>query len=75
MNQQTLLQTVELQLGRKNVSLKDRFYEDLEAESIDMINLIVNIEEQTGLFIPEDVIPEFKTVGELYKYIEVHIKK
>lgn len=74
MNQQTLLQTVELQLGRKNVSIQDRFYEDLEAESIDMVNLIVNIEAQTGLFIPEEALPDIKSIQDLHHYIVAHIK-
>ncbi len=73
MNQQSLLQTVALQLGRKKVSIQDRFYEDLEAESIDMASLIVNIEEQTGLFIPEEALPGFKTIEDLHNYIQSHL--
>ena len=69
MNKDTLIQWVELQLGHKNVKLKDRFYEDLNATSIDMVNLAVVIETNTGIFIPEESIPELKTVGDLYDYI------
>jgi acyl carrier protein len=72
MKREILIQCVELQLGQKNVLMEDRFYEDLAAESIDMVNLIVTIEEQTGLFIPEDKLPEFKTVQDLYNYIISH---
>lgn len=72
MKQQALLQTVEIQLGRKNVSMENRFYEDLEAESLDMVNLVANIEEQTGLFIPDEELSAFKTVQDLYNYIITH---
>jgi acyl carrier protein len=72
MNQEALIRTVEVQMGRKPVKMSDRFMEDLDAESIDFIHLMVSIEEQTGLFIPEEVIPEFKTVQDLYNFMIAH---
>jgi acyl carrier protein len=64
-----LIKCVELQLGRKTVKLEDRFYEDLAAESIDMVHLVVAVEEITGIFIPEEIIPELKTVRDLLNAI------
>ena len=69
MDRKILIQTVELQLGRKKVNIEDRFFEDLGAESFDMVNLVVAIESLTGIFIPEDFIPELKTVQDLENYI------
>lgn len=69
MNKEIFIQWVELQLGRKSVKPQDRFYEDLDATSIDMLNLVVKIEKNTGIFIPEESIPDIKTVGDLYELI------
>ena len=69
MNRDTLLQGIGLQLGRKKVEMEDRFYEDLAAESIDMLHLVVLVEENTGIFIPEEQISELRTVQDLYDYI------
>lgn len=69
MNHETLLRWIELQLGRKKVELNDRFYEDLAAESIDMLHLAVMVEEHTGIFIPEENMADFKTVQDLYDFI------
>lgn len=69
MNPELLIHWIELQLGCKRVKIYDRFYEDLGAESIDMLHLMVMIEENTGIFIPEELIPELKTVQKLYEYI------
>ena len=70
MNPDLLIKCVELQLGQKGVQMEDRFLEDLGAESIDMVHLAVMIEEQTGLFIPVESVPDLKTVQDLYKYIK-----
>jgi acyl carrier protein len=69
MKSESLIRLVEVQLGRKKVKLEDRFAEDLGAESIDMVNLMVTIEENTGVFIPEEVIPELKTLQDLLNFI------
>ena len=69
MKSESLIRLVEVQLGSKKVKLEDRFAEDLGAESIDMVNLMVTIEENTGMFIPEEVIPELKTLQDLLNFI------
>ena len=69
MNQELLIKYVELQLGQKGVKMEDRFLEDLGAESIDMVHLAVMIEEQTGLFIPIETVPDLNTVRDMYNYI------
>ena len=69
MNQDLLIKCVELQLGQNGVKMEDRFQEDLGAESIDMVHLASMIEEQTGLFLPVESLPEINTVQDLYNYI------
>lgn len=70
MKPEFLVKCVELQLGQKGVQMEDRFLEDLGAESIDMVNLAVMIEEQTGLFIPVESVPDLSTVQDMYNYIK-----
>lgn len=69
MKQKVLIKCVELQLGQKGVKMEDRFQEDLGAESMDMVHLAVLIEEQTGLFLAVETMPELDTVQDLYNYI------
>ena len=74
MNRDALIQCVELQLGRKAVKMADRFLEDLCIESIDMVFILASVESDTGLHIPEEVIPDLGTVEDLYNYINSHKK-
>ena len=75
MKRESLIKIVELQLGRRKVRPEDRFIEDLNAESVDMVNLAATIEEKTGIFIPEEVIPELKSVSDLENYINSNSKE
>lgn len=74
MDKRDLIRWVELQLGHTGVTPEDRFAEDLAAESVDMMHIVVQIEEQTGLHIPEEIIPEFRTVQDMFDYVEKHQK-
>ena len=65
-----LIKLVELQLGQTAVKMDDHLVEDLDAESIDIVHLAVMIEEQTGLFLPVESIPDLSTVQDLYDYIK-----
>ena len=69
MDEEGLIRCIELRLGMKGVKMDDRFYEDLGAESIDMVHIAVTVESQTGVFIPEEIFPELGTVRILYEYI------
>jgi len=72
MKSEALIQCVELQLGRKAVKMEDRFLEDLAIESIDMVFILASVESDTGLHIPEEVIPDLVKVKDLYNYINTH---
>lgn len=44
--------------------------EDLNADSLDIVDLIMSIEDELEVEIPDDAVDEVKTVGDLVKYIE-----
>ncbi|MCD8041375.1 MAG: acyl carrier protein [Clostridia bacterium] len=43
---------------------------DLGADSLDVVELLMGLEDQTGKTIPEDKIAEIKTVGDVVKVLE-----
>ncbi len=44
--------------------------EDLGADSLDVVDLLMSIEDEFEIEIPDEEIDNIKTVGELVKYIE-----
>ncbi|MBS5737358.1 MAG: acyl carrier protein [Clostridiales bacterium] len=46
-----------------------RIIEDLEADSLDIVEMLMTLEEDYGISIPDDEVQEIKTVGDVKKYI------
>ena len=44
--------------------------EDLGADSLDVVEILMTVEEQFGLAIPEEEFPNLRTVSDLCDYIE-----
>ena len=44
--------------------------EDLGADSLDVVDLLMSIEDEFGVEVPDDEIENIKTVGSLVSYIE-----
>ena len=44
--------------------------DDLGADSLDVVDLVMAIEDEFGVEIPEDQVENIKTVGDIVKFIE-----
>ena len=51
------------------ILLSDRFYEDLSADSMVMVELVLVLEEEMGVRIPDTVAERVRTVGGLWDYV------
>jgi acyl carrier protein len=65
------------QLGVKpeEVTPEASFVEDLGADSLDTVELVMALEEEFGIEIPDEDAEKMTTVGEAVKYIEDKIAK
>lgn len=63
------------QLGveEDKVVLESRFREDLEADSLDIVELIMAFEDKFGGEISDEDAQQINTVGEVVKYIDDHM--
>ncbi|UVI38584.1 acyl carrier protein [Qipengyuania spongiae] len=48
------------------------FIDDLGADSLDIVELVMAFEEEFGVEIPDDAAENITTVGDATKYIEEH---
>ena len=46
--------------------------EDLGADSLDVVDLVMSIEDEFGVEVPDEEVENIKTVGALVEYIEAH---
>jgi acyl carrier protein len=56
------------------VTPEARFREDLEADSLDLVELIMEFEEKFGGEISDEEAQKITTVGEAVTYLEAHKK-
>ena len=62
----------QLGVNEENVTMEATFVDDLAADSLDIVELIMNIEEEFDLEIPDNDTEKIVTIGDLVKYIEEH---
>lgn len=53
-----------------DVGMDTRLAEDLEADSLDAVEINMAIEEETGVAIPDEDMAELKTVGDILDYLD-----
>ena len=46
--------------------------EDLDADSLDLVDLVMSFEDEFQIEVPEEEVRNIKTVGDIVKYIEEH---
>ena len=54
----------QLAVDRDKVTPEARFSEDLDADSLDLVEAVLALEEEFGVSIPEDEMESVKTVGQ-----------
>ncbi len=63
-----------LGVDASKVTMEARFREDLEADSLDLVELIMEFEEQFTAEIPDEEAQKITTVGEAVTYIQDRAK-
>ena len=61
---------VSLQLGVREVRDDDRFMEELNAESMDVMNIIIAVEDKYHVTIKDSEIPGLKTPAALFEFVK-----
>lgn len=61
-----------LSVNEKDVLKEASFIDDLGADSLDTVELVMALEEEFGLEIPDEEAEKIATVGDAVKYVENH---
>ena len=60
----------QLDLEEEQVNEDSEVIDDLGADSLDIVDLVMTLEEEFDTKIPDEDIENLKTVGDIVKYIE-----
>ena len=61
-----------LSVDVREITDQTRFVEDLCADSLDVYQIVLGMEEEFDIEIPDEEIENIKLVGDLVKYIEAN---
>ena len=64
----------ELSVPEEKVKDSSTFESDLRADSLDVVELVMELEEKFDIEIPEDDFEQIKSVGDLVRYIESKVE-
>ena len=60
----------QLGVSEDKVTLEANIVEDLEADSLSVMQIIMELEEEFGLTVEDEDVNSLRTVGEIVKYCE-----
>ncbi len=62
----------EFDLDPDVIQLDSTLTDELELDSIDLVDVVIDIEDMFEMELPDEDLEKMKTVGDLVKYIEEH---
>jgi len=65
----------QLRLKNKEVLPESKIMDDLGADSLDILQLLMTIEDEYGIVVPDEELVKFVTVGDVVTYLEEKEKK
>lgn len=65
----------QLDVEEDAVTMEASITDDLGADSLDVVDLVMSIEESFDIEIPDEEVENIKTVGDIVKYIENKVEE
>lgn len=60
----------QLGVGVEKINADTNIATDLGADSLDLVEILMSLEEEFSVSIPDEAIPNIKTVGDLVAFID-----
>ena len=60
----------QLSVDPDKITMDSMLEEDLDADSLDAIDIVMSIEDEFGIEVPDEAITDMKSVGDIVNFIE-----
>jgi len=71
----TELLAEQLNVDKATLSKDTRIVEDLRADSLDIVEMLIALEDEFGISVPDDDAKDLNTIGKLAEYVESKTQK
>ena len=65
--------SAQFEVDADKITMDTDFVEDLGADSLDLVDMLMSLEDEFDVEIPDEEIENIHTVGDLVSYIEEHM--
>ncbi|WP_291641777.1 acyl carrier protein [Clostridium sp.] len=65
----------QLSIDEEEIKMESSFMNNLGADSLDIVELIMALEEEYEIEIPDEDVEKITTVGDVVEYIKAHIEE
>ncbi len=62
----------QLGVDRAEVTKDASILDDLGADSLDVVELVMTLEEAFEIEVPDDAVEEMRTIGDIQRFVESH---
>ena len=60
----------QLDVDEDRITMESDIAEDFDADSLDLVDLVMSLEDEFGIEVPDEQVENFRTVGDVVRYIE-----
>ena len=60
----------QLDIEEDKITMESDILEDFEADSLDVVDMVMTLEDEFGIEIPDEEIEHLHTVGDVVRYVE-----
>ena len=64
-----------LSINEDEITMDSAFLEDLNADSLDIVELIMALEDELDMEIPDEDAENFVTVGDVVRFVKSHVEE
>lgn len=57
-------------IDEDKITMDSDILEDFEADSLDVVDMVMTLEDEFGVEVPDEQIENFHTVGDVVRYVE-----
>lgn len=62
----------QLEIDAETITAETRLNEDLNADSLDVVEMLMALEDEFGVDIPDEEIEKMKTIGDVVDFIQAN---
>ena len=62
----------QLEIDEDSITMESALIEDLGADSLDVVDLVMSIEDEFEIEVPDEAIENMRTIGDAVKFIEAN---